>query len=64
MPADSNGWLEPRDLIENGAHHRWPDGAFSTLEVIEVCRLVLPTGRIAATDPAFDVWPDSELMLA
>jgi hypothetical protein len=65
MGADADGWLEPEDLLRDGARHQWPDGKESTLEVDEVCRLAAPTGQIAAIDPSWLFFPeDGDCVLA
>ena len=46
-------WLDAEALLEQGAQHRWRKGDVSTLEVVEVCRLDLATGRVVAVDPAY-----------
>lgn len=46
-------WLDAGALLEHGARHRWDDGATSTLEVIDACRVDFPSGRIVAVDPAY-----------
>jgi hypothetical protein len=46
-------WLDADALLEQGAQHRWRERSLSTLEVVEVCRLNLATGRVVAVDPAY-----------
>ena len=48
-------WLAAEALLEQGAQHQWRKGDVSTLEIVEVCRLDLPTGRVVAVDPAYCV---------